>query len=108
MWFILALGLASTAAAAAFAGRPWRAGERFVEELARSTLYATLVGLALALGATMHAAAGHEMPHEERVKIAMMGTGESMAPPIVGFAFLAIVALLLAIGKARLDSREQA
>jgi hypothetical protein len=43
------------------------------------------------------------MPLDRRVQLAMQGAAESLAPAIVGFAFLTLVALMLAVGKRRLN-----
>lgn len=107
MWFILVLGAVALAGAVTFVVRPSSVQERFVEQITRSTLFSTLVGLAAAIGATFHAASGQDMPHERRIQIAMIGLGESMAPAIVGFGFLTLVTLLVAFGKARLASRDE-
>lgn len=106
MWFILVLGLVALAGAAAFAARPTLARERFVKRLALATGCATLVALAADLGATFHYVGNVDADHARRVQMAMVGVGESMAPLILGFGFLALIALLCAVGRARFDARE--
>ncbi len=106
MWFIVAFGLVAMGTAVAFAARPLRARERFVDAMARTTLYATIVGVVAALGEVFHVVARLDGTHEERIRMAFEGFGESMAPAIVGFGLLTIVTLLSAVGKARLDARE--
>lgn len=108
MLFILALGLVALAGAAAFAARPNLARERFVRRLGVSTLLATMVALASDLGATFHHVGNLETDHAQRIQLTLVGLGESMAPLILGFGILALVALLLAVGRARFDARSAA
>jgi hypothetical protein len=106
MWFILIFGGVSLGAAFVFAVRPMARVQQFIVWMGLATLAATLCGVSSDLAATFHAAATKPMSLEERVDVAMQGTAESMAPAIVGFAFLSLVALMLAVGKRRLDEQE--
>jgi hypothetical protein len=108
MWFILAFGGVALVTAFAFAVRPMARSERFIVWMGLATLAATLCGVSSDIAATFYAAAGEEMAMEQRVRIAMEGTAESMAPAIVGFAILSLVALMVAVGKRRLDDRRAA
>lgn len=106
MLFVFAFGAISLAVGAAYAARPSASRERFVWRMSLTTASAMLVALAADLGATFHHVSHHEgLTHEQRVQMAMMGVGESMAPLIVGFGMLTLVALLAAIGRARFDAR---
>jgi hypothetical protein len=105
MWFVLALGLVALAGAVAFAARPAAARERFVTRMSMSTLCATLVALASDLGATFHYVGEQEMALDRRIQMTMVGIGESMAPLIMGFGFLTLIALLVAVGRARFDAK---
>ncbi len=104
MWFILAFGGVSLASAFSFAMRPLTAAQRFVEWTAFATLAATGCGVASDLSATFYFVAGDEMSLDKRAQVALQGIAESMAPAIVGFAFVALVATMLAVGKRRLDA----
>jgi hypothetical protein len=105
MWFILAFGGIALVTAFVFAARPDVRSERFIAWMGLATLGATLCGVASDIATTLYFVAGHEMAPDRRVQIAMQGTAESMAPAIVGFAILSLVALMVAVGKRRLDDR---
>jgi hypothetical protein len=108
MWFVLAFGLLSVAAAAAFARRPRVTGERLVLDLSRATTFAVLSAVSLNL-ATVGARVPNvpEWANSPRVHLIVMeGISESLAPAILGFALLAFASIILAVGQRRL-SRSQ-
>jgi hypothetical protein len=105
MFFILAFGAIGLATSAWYAYRPNPRSYVFIVWMGLTTLFTTLMGLAADIGATclyIARAAETNAPlwHAEIIE----GFGESMSPPIVGFAFLAMTSLLTAVGKVR-DSR---
>jgi hypothetical protein len=103
---VLLLGAVTLISAFAFAVRPDAASERFVGWMGLSTLCSVLCGVASDLATTLSVVTlEDEMPFELRIRIAMKGAAESMAPAIVGFALLSVVALMLAVGKRRLDAK---
>lgn len=113
-WVVMLLGLITLAAAGSFAIRAERRSIGFIEWMSRATLYATLVGLAANFGAVGHHVSGMMLgswklpPGNEGLTPAsavLMGIGESMAPAILGFALLAMSALLTAIGHRRMDAK---
>lgn len=104
--FLLVLTLATLASALSFAARPSRRGERSLRHAVYATLFATLVAIALDVGATLHHAGG-QMTLERRVQMVVVGLGESMAPAIVGLGALAVVSLLRAVGHARLRQADE-
>lgn len=105
MYVILALGAAALLVAAAQAARPEAAREGFLKWISRALLWATLCGIAFDLAAVGHNVASAEaIDSTTRARIVLQGFAESMSPAIVGFAFLAIVALLAAVGRRRLDA----
>jgi len=108
MWFILAFGTVTLVTAFAFAAHPAPEHERFLGWMGLALVGAILCGVSSDLATTFHAVAQLETPLEHRVQIAMQGTAESMAPAIVGFAFLSFVAVMVAVGKRRLDAGRQA
>jgi hypothetical protein len=102
MFFILAFGGIDLAASAWYAYRPNARSYAFVVWMGLTTLFATLLGLAADLGVTCYHVA-HAIVQGEPLWRAMLieGFSESMSPPIVGFALLAMTALLTAVGRAR-------
>ena len=68
-------------------------------------LWATLAGTLSDLGTTFHYVA-KLMDDDERSRTLIQGCAESMSPGVMGFAMMAVAALLGAIGKRRLDARE--
>ena len=105
MFFILAFGAIALATAFWFALRPSDRHEGFIRWMARATLYATLSGTLADLLAVMRYVVGHELKGDERALILCEGFGESMSPGIMGFSFLALIALMTAVGRRRLDAR---
>ena len=102
MWVLLAFGLANVVVAALYAARPAR-GLGLVAGLSGTTLATTLMGVCMDLGAVGH----HINERWEQyvdyppARAVMQGVAESMSPAIVGFAVLAMVALLVGVGRAR-------
>lgn len=105
MWFILAFGLVALAAAARYALFPNAARSRpgFIKAMSDATLWATLACLAADLGTT-----GWRLTHTEAWRndpgwhfILIAGFAESMSPLVMGFAFLTLTSLLVAVGRSR-------
>jgi hypothetical protein len=102
MFFILAFGAIGLATSAWYAYRPNARSYAFVCWMGLTTLFTTLMGVAADIGATclyMARAAEANAPLWQAHIIE--GFGESMSPPIMGFAFLAMTSLLTAVGRAR-------
>jgi hypothetical protein len=106
MWFVLAFGGVSLVTAFSFAMRPSAAVERFVAWMALATMAAVGCGVSSDLAATFYFVAGQPIGLEKRIQLAMQGVAESMAPAIAGFAFVALVAVMLAVGKRRRDAMQ--
>ncbi len=103
MVFILLFGFVGLAAAGWYAFRPNARSLGFITWIAIATLFSTLMGTAADLGATLfHVArmADTSTSPSWRADLAE-GLAESMSPSIVGFAFIAMTALITAMGKAR-------
>lgn len=105
MFVILVFGLVTLASAAYFAARPDARHEGFLKWMSRATLWSTLVGLSTDIAATCYHTVDIIEPNE-RARVVQEGIAESMSPCIVGFAMLALVALLAAVGRRRLDARK--
>ena len=109
MTFILLTGLVGLGAAFHFALRAQRQTFGFVKLMALATLFGTLAASCADEGTTLHAASRVLGKDPNDVQTALQfvveGTAESTSPGILGFAFLAVIFLLAAVGKRRLDAR---
>jgi hypothetical protein len=132
MLFILIFGLIGLGAAFYFALRAERRTLGFVKSMAAATLFATLATSCADVGATLYAAGKvydvndpqgpsadvRFTPQTARgadaattfkvMRVVIEGLGESTSPGILGFAFLALTSMLVAVGRRRLDDREGA
>src|SRR5438132_6193907 len=90
MWFILLFGAIALAAAGRFAVRPEARHVGFIHWMGGALLFATINGTWADLGAVFHYLANPPQPIEvgQSGRILLEGLGESMAPGIVGFAFM--------------------
>lgn len=106
MWFIVAFGLTSLAAAALYAKTVSDRFAALARGMSLATLMATLAGTAAALGMVFNTLAGDRSPElsilkPEGPQVLLKGLGESMSPGIMGFALLALSALFYAVGTYR-------
>ena len=109
MLFILVFGLLGLAASFYFAVRAERRSLGFIKSMMQAVLFATLAATAADLGATLYAATrAWEEAGAGPLQAAHMiveGFAESTSPGILGFSFLAVTAMLTAVGRRRLDER---
>ena len=109
MLFILVFGLLGLAASFYFAVRAERRLLGFIKSIMQAVLFATLAATAADLGATLYASShAWEEPGAGPPLAAHMivqGFAESTSPGILGFSFLALSAMLTAVGRRRLDER---
>ena len=105
MWFLLAFGLATIAAAGRFGWRPSRAGLRVCIGLGATTLFSIFTGVAVDLSAVGHKVPEYvvEHPGTNFAETVLLGVAESMSPAIIGFTFLGMASLLVTYGLSRLD-----
>jgi hypothetical protein len=108
MWFILGLGFIALATAFWYALRPDDKHLGFLTWMSRAILFTSFGGVMLDFSTVAHHVAAMEIDADQRWRIVLQGFGESMAPGVMGFAFLAIVAVLTAVGKRKLDSARAA
>jgi hypothetical protein len=114
MSFILLFGGAALLAAFYFAVRAERRTLGFVRSMSQATLFATLAATCSDIGATLYAtekvfsAEGTteavQAPHAAHLVVE--GFAESTSPGILGFSFLGMTAMLVAVGRRRVDERE--
>lgn len=111
MMFILLSGLLAVGASFYFAVRPQHRSLGFIKSMAGATLFGTLAATAAAIGATLYAAShawerGDGGPLQS-AQILVQGFAESTSAGILGFSFLAVTAMLTAVGRRRLDERSE-
>jgi hypothetical protein len=104
MFVVVLFGLISLAGAASYAARPDATHEGFLHWMSRATFWSVIVGFCSDFAETFHTACSIE-DWNHRSQIVLEGGAESLSPGIIGFAFLALVALLTAVGRRRLDAR---
>lgn len=108
IYFVLAFGAVALGTAARYAFAPTRTRRRFVEQMARATLFSTLAAVAADL-ATVGVNVNDRWDEWSRQlgRVLCQGVAESLSPAIIGFPLLALVALLVAVGS-RSEAREVA
>jgi hypothetical protein len=99
MVFIAVFGLLALAGA----GRYAAVGGPVAPVLAYAAAvgFASLAGVAVDVASTLRNVVPLEVEPEQMARMLLMGVGESLSPAIVGFAVLAVVSLLTAIGLRR-------
>ena len=128
MLFILVTGLVGLGAAFHFALRARRESLGFIKWMAMATLFGTLAASCADVGATLYAAdqsfeaggspeksgAGDAPVRTEAealpraLHLVIAGFAESTSPGILGFSFLGLTSMLVAVGRRRLDERSGA
>ena len=103
MWFVLAFGLVTLAAAAGFARSPTSARLAAVRSLSLATWFAVLstVSIDLAKVATSVANIPQLRDDPRPYLILLQGISESLAPATLGFALLSFAWIMVAIGQRR-------
>ncbi len=104
MFAVVGFGFVALATAAYYAARPDAQHEGFLKWMSRATLWSVVSGICSDLATTFHYACQIDDANQ-RTRIVIEGSAESLSPGILGFAFLALVALLTAVGRRRLDAR---
>jgi hypothetical protein len=105
---ILVFGVLAIVAAVAFARKPDERRFAMVRALSATTVFGTLAGVAACIGAVMTKIPSNpEWAHSPDLSlIVMTGLGESMSPPIMGFALLAVAWLVVAVGWRRMPAAD--
>jgi hypothetical protein len=100
MFFLLAFGLAALVVAGLYARVPSRARLRQAVALSLATGFTAVTGTATAIAAVGHQAPSFLAQHPELTlpKVLLLGLAESMAPLILGFTLLSLVALVVTVG----------
>lgn len=110
MSFILLFGVLALGSAFHFALRADRRTLGFVLGMARAVIYTTLAATFADVGATFtfvaHLADKPETTPTRAMFIVIEGLAESTSPGIVGFSFVALTWMLVAVGQRRMDAKE--
>ncbi len=112
MMFIVVFGVLGLAASFHFAVRARRQSLGFITGMMQAVLFATLGATAADVGSTLNAANRvWQQPGEGQplraAHLIVEGFAESTSPGILGFSFLALTAMLTAVGRRRLDERSE-
>jgi len=104
MFFVLAFALVTLAQAVGFALRPDPGRRAALGALSRATTFCSIGTVCLNLAAVgSRVPANPEWAQSPTIHLIIMeGIAESLAPAIMGFAFLALVWTLAAVGQRRL------
>ena len=105
MWGIILFGILALAAATRFAYRPTRAQVPGIASLGLSVLFSIFCGVMADIAAVgSQVPARPEWANDPKIHLILLrGLAESMAPGILGFSVLSVVALLCAVGYRRLS-----
>jgi hypothetical protein len=100
MFFLLAFGLAALVLAGLYARVPSRARLRQTIALSFATGFTAVTGTAKAIAMVGHHVSAYLARHPEMAlpEVLLQGLAESMAPLILGFTLLSLVALVVAVG----------
>jgi hypothetical protein len=106
MWAILFFGVLDFAAALRFAYRPVRAHLPAIAALGLAVLFSIACGMMADIAAVgSHVARSPQWANHPQIHLVLLqGLAESMAPGILGFSALSLVALLCAVGLRRLGA----
>ena len=105
MFFVVAFGVTALLTSFIYAIVPNERNEGFIKWMSRATLFSILTGTCADFAAVGNAVANGKFAPSDRLLIICEGFAESMSPGIMGFSFLALIALMSAVGKRRLDAR---
>lgn len=116
MWLILLFGVLSLGTAAWFAWRVEGRVRGFLDQMSRAVACAALASAAIDLARVCEVVGGKAGTFGDKMRgggslgdfrwiLLVVGLGESLAPLVMGFAFLALVHFFTAIGQRRLDAR---
>ena len=104
---VLLVGLFLLATSAWFAVRKDGRVRGFLEALGRALVFFSLTGTVTGFAQTLRYAAERAPAGEERAVALLLGLGESLGSLILGFAFLGLSWLLIAVGQRRIDARSE-
>jgi hypothetical protein len=102
MFFVLAFGLITVAAALDFAWRPSEPRLAAVRAFSRTTVFSSLAALSLNLATVAHAVARPSVASSPNMHaILLEGIGESLTPTTLGLSLVSFAWLVVAAGERR-------
>jgi hypothetical protein len=107
MVFIVLFGAIALVASALFVRRPDERRLAFIRFMSRATLYSVGAGICADLASVfIHVVRTPEWARSPDMHLIVMeGLGESMAPGILGFTLLSLIAFLTALGARRVTAQ---
>jgi hypothetical protein len=105
MWLVLALGAATLVTAILFAREPDERRMALIRGLTAACSFSILTALASNLATVMHHVPQDPELSSALSRVTMIGIGESLAPVILGSAFLTLSWIVTAVGMRRLGER---
>ena len=107
MFGVVVCGLSALVAAVRFAISPDRRKVGAIASLSLATTATSLLGVAADLATVFHVVASNEEFQKPNVMpvVLLQGLSESASPPILGFALLTVIWLVMAVGYRRLAPR---
>ncbi len=106
MWFVLAFGGLTLAAAVSFARRPMERQVGMIRGMSIATVFVILSAMAVAMMTVATRVPLNEAwANDPKVwLIVLTGFGESLTPAVLGFSFLAMAWLVTALGVRRMGT----
>lgn len=98
---ILVGGVGVLGMAIAYAIRPTEQKLMLMRPLSLAAIYAAVCSSSMGMATALHGAGADGAWSADRFSVLMMGLSESLIPPFVAFAFLAVAWLLVAVGMRR-------
>lgn len=100
MFFLVAFGFAGLGAASLYAWRLTRVTLRITLALGITTTFTTLGGICVDLATVGHQVPAYVARHPgvSLTEAVLQGVAESLAPGVLGFAFVALAALITTLG----------
>ena len=105
MWIVLGLGIAALGTAAMFARKPDERRMSMIRSLTWATIFSTTTAFASNLSMVFYTVPGKFADAPDPYLVAMQGMAESLAPVIMGSAFLTLTWLVASVGMRRLSER---
>ena len=106
MWFILVFGLVGLVQGGLLVARPERRALARLWGFGIAVIGSAVAGTAAALGAVFHAIPAHFADDPKMHLVLLQGLGESTSPAILGFTFIALMALVGGVGAGRISPSE--
>jgi len=104
MYFVLAFGISAVYGAVRFFWHGHAALERFSRTMIQTTVFSSVFGFLVGMIAVAGYVEEHTKTLDERVKLLIEGTGESLNSLTLGLLLTTLSCLLIAVGQRRFPS----